>query len=192
MDRSGCGGFLCRGSFPTYPLTFKSPHPPFSLRVRDRSGSETKGGRGGIIRGSMKYHETPLRVRFYEVDAYGVVWHGHYVGWFEVGRNELTEMFDIGPLQLKERNLLAPVVEMTCQYKLPATFGDLVIIQTTMERTEVAKLIFHYRVLSKENGKELATGSTTHVLTDLKGNLLYRVPPEILERIEAMRNYLEV
>jgi len=140
----------------------------------------------------MKNHETSLLVRFYEVDAYGVVWHGHYVGWFETGRNDLTLRFQIGPLQLKEMNLLAPVVELKCQFKLPAAFGDSLIIRTTMERTEVAKLIFHYQVLDQKNGKVLATGSTTHVLTDLKGNLLYRVPPEVLERIEAMQKYLEV
>ena len=140
----------------------------------------------------MKYHETSFQVRFYEVDAYGVVWHGHYVGWFEVGRNGLTQRYQMGPLQLKEMNLLAPVVELNCQFKLPASFGASLIIQTTMEKTEVAKLIFHYRVLDQENRKVLATGSTTHVLTDLKGNLLYRVPPEVLERIEAMRKYLEV
>lgn len=143
-------------------------------------------------RGEMRYHETPLQVRFCEVDAYGMAWHGHYIAWFEVGRNELTERFHMGPLQLKGRDLLAPVVELTCQFKLPATFGDSLVIQTTMERTEVAKLIFHYRILHRENGKVLATGSTTHVLTDLKGNLLYRVPPEVLEKIEAMQAYLEV
>jgi acyl-CoA thioester hydrolase len=98
----------------------------------------------------------------------------------------------MGPLQLKETNFLAPVVELNCEFKLPATFGASLIIQTTMERTEVAKLIFHYRVLDQESRKVLATGSTTHVLTDLRGNLLYRVPPEVLERIEAMRKYLEV
>jgi acyl-CoA thioester hydrolase len=140
----------------------------------------------------MKYHETSLQVRFYEVDAYGVVWHGHYVGWFETGRNDLTQRFQMGPLQLKEMNFLAPVVELNCQFKLPATFGDYLIIQTTMERTEVAKLIFHYRVVDQKTGKVLATGSTTHVLTDLKGNLLYRVPQEVLERIEKMRIYLDV
>ena len=140
----------------------------------------------------MKYHETSLQVRFYEVDAYGVVWHGHYMGWFEKGRNDLTQRFQMGPLQLKEMSLLAPVVGLNCQFKLPATFGNSLIIQTTMERTEVAKLIFRYRDLDQENGKTLATGSTTHVLTDLKGNLLYRAPLEVLERIEAMRVYLEV
>ncbi len=140
----------------------------------------------------MKYHETSLQVRFYEVDAYGVVWHGHYVGWFEVGRNDLTQRYQMGPLQLKERDLLAPVVDLSCQFKLPATFGSSLIVQTTMERTEVAKLIFRYRVVDQESEKVLATGSTTHVLTDLKGNLLYRVPPEVLEKIEAMQKYLEV
>jgi len=140
----------------------------------------------------MRYHETSLEVRFYEVDAYGVVWHGHYVGWFETGRNDLTQRFQMGPLQLKEMNFLAPVVGLDCQFKLPATFGESLVIQTTMERTEVAKLIFRYRVLNQENRKVLATGSTTHVLTDLKGNLLYRVPPEVLERIEAMRKFLEI
>ena len=76
----------------------------------------------------MKYHETPLQVLFNEVDAYGVVWHGHYIGWFEAGRNELTERFHLGPLQLKGKNLLAPVVELTCQFKLPASFGDVFVI----------------------------------------------------------------
>ena len=140
----------------------------------------------------MKYHETSLQVRFYEVDSYGMAWHGHYVGWFETGRNDLSKRYKIDPLHLKEMNLLAPVVELNCQFKLPASFDDTLIIQTTMERTEVAKLIFRYRVLRQEDRKVLATGSTTHVLTDLKGNLLYWAPPEVLEIIEAMQMYLEV
>jgi len=143
-------------------------------------------------RDTVKYYETKIQVRFYEVDPYGVVWHGYYVGWFEIGRNELTEKFGLGPLQLKERNLLAPVVELNCQYKFPASFGESLLIQTTTERTEVAKLIFRYRILSQKNGKVLATGSTAHVLTDFQGTLLYRIPQDILEKIEAMRKYLDV
>ena len=140
----------------------------------------------------MKYHETPLQVRFHEVDAYGVAWHGHYIGWFEVGRNDLAERFGMGPLQLREESLLAPVVALDCQFKLPASFGDGLIIQTTLERSETAKLIFRYRVVRQERGMVLATGSTTHVLTDRQGTLLYRIPPDIRGRIEAMQNYLEV
>ena len=41
----------------------------------------------------MKFHETRLKVRFTEVDLYEVVWHGHYLNWFEVSRNELARQF---------------------------------------------------------------------------------------------------
>jgi len=50
-----------------------------------------------------------LQVRFYEVEYVWNGLHGHYVGWFEMGRNDLTQRFQMGPLQLKEINLLAPV-----------------------------------------------------------------------------------
>ena len=29
----------------------------------------------------MRYHETGITVRFNEIDAYRVAWHGHYVAW---------------------------------------------------------------------------------------------------------------
>lgn len=140
----------------------------------------------------MGYYETPIQVRFHEVDAYGMVWHGHYVAWFEKGRNELTQKFDLGPFQLKEKGLLAPVVTLSCEFKKPVYFGDRLLLHTSMERTEVAKLIFHYRIFHQGDERTVARGSTTHVLTDLNGNLLYRIPPEVLEKIEAMMKFLGV
>lgn len=128
--------------------------------------------------------ETQLKVRFHEVDSYQVVWHGHYVAWFEVGRNELAARFGLDPEQLKEIGLMAPVVDLTCKFKLPARYGDVVVVQTTMQRCETAKLIFHYTVMRDK--EVLAEGSTTHILTDLKGTMLYQIPPEAKQRLERM------
>jgi acyl-CoA thioester hydrolase len=135
-------------------------------------------------------HETPLKVRFYEVDSYQVAWHGHYIAWFEVARNELASRFGLDPMQLKEAGLMAPVVDLTCKFKLPARYNDEVIIQTSMERTETAKLIFHYTVM--RDTEVLAEGGTTHVLTDLMGTMLYKVPPAVHQRLEEMMVYLGV
>jgi acyl-CoA thioester hydrolase len=135
-------------------------------------------------------HETHLKVRFCEVDPYQVVWHGHYISWFEVGRNELVFRFDLDPMQLKEVGLMAPLVDLFCKFKLPARYSDEVIIQTTMQRSETAKLIFHYTVM--RDTEILAEGSTTHVLTDLKGTMLYKVPTAVQQRLEEMMAYLEV
>ena len=56
-------------------------------------------------------HETHLKVRFYEVDPYQVAWHGHYISWFEVARNELASRFGLDPMQLKDVGVMAPVVD---------------------------------------------------------------------------------
>jgi acyl-CoA thioester hydrolase len=135
-------------------------------------------------------YETRFKARFYEVDSYQVVWHGHYVSWFEVGRNELASQFGLDPEQLKEIGLMAPVVDLTCTFKLPARYNDEVIIQTTMKRSETAKLIFHYTVM--RDTEVLAEGSTTHVLTNLKGMMLYKVPPAVQQRLEEMMASLGV
>jgi len=129
-------------------------------------------------------YETHLKVRFCEVDSYQVVWHGHYVAWFEVGRNELASRFGLDPEQLKAMGLMAPVVDLSCQFKLPARYGDEVIVQVTMQRCETAKLIFHYSVM--RDNEVLAQGGSTHVLTDLKGTMLYQVPSEVHGRLEQM------
>jgi len=133
-------------------------------------------------------YETQLTVRFCEVDSYQVVWHGHYVSWFEVGRNEFASRFGLDPEQLKEMGLMAPVVDLSCKFKLPAEYGDVVIVRITMQRCETAKLIFHYTVM--RDNDMLAEGNTTHVLTDLKGTMLYQIPPETKKRLERMFAYL--
>jgi acyl-CoA thioester hydrolase len=135
-------------------------------------------------------HETQLKVRFCEVDPYQVVWHGHYISWFEVGRNELASRFGLDPEQLKSMGLLAPVVDLACKFKLPARYGDEVMIQTTMQRSETAKLIFHYTVMRDK--EMIVEGSTTHVLTDMKGTMFYQVPPAVRQRLEEMMDYLGV
>ena len=74
--------------------------------------------------------------------------------------------------------------------KVKPAQGEVIFVKVCVP--EVAKLIFRYQVLHQEKERILSTGTTTHVLTDLSGTLLYRVPPDILEKIEAMRKYLDV
>ena len=135
-------------------------------------------------------HKTRLKVRFCEVDPYEVAWHGHYISWFEVGRNDLASRFGLDPMQLREVGLMAPVVDLSCKFKLPARYDEEVTIQTTMQRSETAKLIFSYTVM--RDTEMLAEGSTTHVLTDLKGTMLYKVPSAVQQRLEEMMTYLGV
>ena len=139
----------------------------------------------------MKYHETPVKVRFNEVDAYSVAWHGHYVAWLEVGRNDLAGRFGLDAAQLAAAGYLAPVVVLEVQYKKPLRFGDELLVLTSLRRTETATLEFVARITAKD-GTIAATGRTVHVLTDQAGTLQYSLPPAIADRLERLSAYLEV
>ncbi|NTV50561.1 MAG: acyl-CoA thioesterase [Geobacteraceae bacterium] len=139
----------------------------------------------------MKFHETKIAVRFNEIDAYRVAWHGHYVAWMEIGRNALAGEFDLDAFQLATVGYLGPVVALELKFLRPARFNEELTIRTTLRRTETATLEFITTIVGSD-GKKYATGSTTHALTDLDGVLQFQLPPLIAERVNRLLAALEL
>lgn len=138
----------------------------------------------------MRYYETPVIVRFNEVDAFGVVWHGHYSGYLEIGRLELSKKFGLSLEEMKEMNLYAPVVEMKIRYKSFARCGDEIIVKTTVLPTEKASLTFRYILERKTDTAVVAEAETTHILLTLEGKMLYQIPDILKQRLKKMIDYL--
>jgi acyl-CoA thioester hydrolase len=138
----------------------------------------------------MRYHDTKITVRFNEIDAYRVAWHGHYVAWMEVGRNALAGQFDLDAMQLAAAGYLGPVVALELKFLRAARFNDELTIQTTLRRSETATLEF-VTVIVGPDGKKCATGTTTHALTDMDGVLQFQLPPVIAERVNRLLASLE-
>jgi len=139
----------------------------------------------------MRYHETNITVRFNEIDAYRVAWHGHYVAWMEIGRSALAGQFGLDVFQLTALGYLGPVIALELKFLRPARFNDLLTIRTTLRRTATATLEFVTTIVGAD-GTKCATGVTTHALTDLNGVLQFQLPGEIAERINRMLAWLEV
>jgi acyl-CoA thioester hydrolase len=138
----------------------------------------------------MNYHETPVTVRFNEIDAYQVAWHGHYVTWLEVGRNELAARFGLAADQLAAAGYLGPVVTLELKYLRPVRFNEQLTVQTTVVRTATATLEFR-TVIRGGDGQPAARGVTVHALTDLAGAVQYRLPEVLAPRVEAMLAWAE-
>ena len=122
-------------------------------------------------------HRCGLRVRFCEVDAIQVAWHGHYVAWFEVGREAFGEAYGLGWRELRDAGLVAPVVQLSCDYLLPARAGDELVVVTRWHPSERAAIELSYEVRDAASDALLARGRTVQVFTDLAGNLLLTQPP---------------
>lgn len=133
----------------------------------------------------MKCHKTVIVVRFNEVDAYRVAWHGHYVAWMEVGRNALAGQFDLDAMQLAAVGYLGPVVALELKFLRPAHFNDELTICTSLRRTKTATLEFLTTIIDP-GGKKCATGMTTHALTDMDGVLQFQLPPLIAGRVNRL------
>ncbi|GAM08863.1 putative esterase [Geobacter sp. OR-1] len=138
----------------------------------------------------MRYHETVVTVRFNEIDAYQVAWHGHYVAWMEIGRNELARLFGMAADQLAEAGFLGPVVALELKYLRPARFNDQLTVKTTVKRNETPTIEFR-TVIIGQDGAPCARGVTVHALTDMQGVTQYRLPATVAERVEKMLAWAE-
>ena len=139
----------------------------------------------------MKQHETPVTVRFSEVDAFNIVWHGHYIGYFELGRLDLCARFGLSPEDLKGLGLFAPVVDMKCRIRASARYNDRLLVQTSVTPSDKAMLVFNSTILREQDRQVVAEGETSHVLLTLEGKMLYEVPEDLKTRIRRMLEYLD-
>src|SRR6187551_164197 len=101
--------------------------------------------------------ETEIHVRFNEADPLGIVWHGHYIRYFEDGREAFGAQFGLGYLDVYKQGFTIPVVKIDCDYKRSLIYGDKVIIETTYWNCEAAKLIFTYRLRNAKTKEIVAT-----------------------------------
>jgi len=120
---------------------------------------------------------TKINVRFHEVDSLRIVWHGHYLKYFEDGREAFGRKYGIGYMDVFNVGLLTPLVKISCEYKRPVKYEDSVMLETRFVNNDAAKVIFEFSLFN-ENTKEIyAIGESTQIFLDEKGELML-TPPE--------------
>jgi len=120
---------------------------------------------------------TKINVRFHEVDSLRIVWHGHYLKYFEDGREAFGRKYGIGYMDVFSVGLMTPLVKISCEYKRPVKYEDNVMLETRFVNTDAAKVIFEFS-LYNENTKEIyAIGESTQIFLNEKGELML-TPPE--------------
>ena len=120
--------------------------------------------------------EKELEIRFSEVDMMGVVWHGNYPLYLEDAREAFGAEFGLSyELYIKE-NVFVPIVKMDMDYKRPVRFGMRPVIRIEYVPTDVAKVIFDYKLYDKESGDVFLTARTVQVFMDRDYKLMWFSP----------------
>jgi acyl-CoA thioester hydrolase len=133
-----------------------------------------------------------MRVRFGEVDRYGMLWHGHAASLFETARADLARRFDLGVSSLLDLNLTIPMVEMSCTYKKPAFEDEELVIQSSLLRppNRTPVITFFYRVTKLRDREVVLHGWTRQLIMRQDGKILTRLPDALQTRLSEVWTYL--
>ena len=106
----------------------------------------------------------------------GVVYYANYFVWLEIARTEFFRSAGISYREVEERGLFMMVVSATCNYKSPARYDDIVVIETWIPELKNSSIKFAHNLYVSEN--LIATGESVHVFTRKTGKPV-RIPQEI-------------
>ena len=124
-----------------------------------------------------------IRPIYKDTDAEGVVYYANYLGYFEQGRTEFIRGLGISLKEYKQKGIVFAVEHVDCNYNSPAFYDDELIIETEVEKSTGARLIFFQRVL--RDNQPLVTARITLFALDIKTFRPLRIPLELLEKLNA-------
>lgn len=131
----------------------------------------------------MKSFDYQVRVRYAETDQMGVVYHGNYAQYFEIGRVEWLRNQGLSYKWMEEHGIMLPVVSLTMDYKKPARYDDLLTVTTVLKKQSTVKIEFDYEIRN-EQGELLTTGYSMLVFVDMKTGKPVLPPAYVLEQIK--------
>jgi|SRR6218665_235039 len=134
----------------------------------------------------MKEHQIEVRVRYSETDQMGVVYHGNYIPYFEIGRVEWLRNKGVSYKTMEENGIALPIVSMTLNYKKPARYDELLTVKTKFKSQTSVKIEFDCEIWNEQ--KELLT--TAHfilVFVDVKIGRPIAPPDYIKELLKDLK-----
>lgn len=127
--------------------------------------------------------ETKIRVEYHHTDQMGIVHHSNYVKFFEVARTEWLRAMGITYAEMEHRGVMMPIVDVAVKYRNPALYDELISVTAFVDEAPMARMTFRYEVRG-EDGREIATGSTTLGFIDSQTRRPQRAPQWLLEVIK--------
>nr|WP_295973570.1 thioesterase family protein [uncultured Bacillus sp.] len=104
-----------------------------------------------------------IQISYADTDMMGVIYHGNYVKWLELGRTQLIEDVGYDYLEMEKAGYYAPVYHLDITYKKPIVLGDKVFVYTWIEENQGLRTVYGFQIMNDKRNVN-AEGSTTHIV----------------------------
>jgi len=125
-------------------------------------------------------HKLKQKVYYADTDAYGVVWHGSYIRWLEMGRVAFCDdIMKLSLVDMQNNDVVLPVVSLSINYKSPAKLSDDILIETRISSISKLSIVFEQVIRNPLTDNVYITAEIKVVAVNNSG-VLYRKLPDIL------------
>lgn len=125
---------------------------------------------------------TALRVRYGETDQMGVVYHGNYAHYFEIGRTEFLRELGVTYKSMENSGTMLPVIALECNFKKSAFYDDVLTITTVIKKKPMVKIEFEYEITNQHH-ELITTGSTILAFIDIQSKKPKACPKNLLKQL---------
>lgn len=126
------------------------------------------------------------RVRYRECDPMNVVYHTHYLDYFEIARTEALRDLGLAYRTLEDSGVIMPVIEATVQYHAPAAYDDLLDIEARFRSAPTVRVPIDYVITRPADATRIASGHTTLCFMDAEARRPIRAPERVRQAFAAV------
>lgn len=127
--------------------------------------------------------QTQIRIHYALTDQMGLVYHGNYAQFYEIGRTEALRSLGLTYKDVEALGVIMPVTEIHSRFLRPALYDDLITVITTVKELPFQhKITFHSEIYN-EKKQLLNIGDVSLYFMDAKTMKRCEMPLQIREKI---------
>ena len=128
--------------------------------------------------------ETQVRIHYALTDQMGMVYHGHYAQFYEIGRAEAIRQIGYTYKDIEAMGIIMPVVDIHSRFLRPAKYDDLLTLKTILKELPLHhKIVFHHEIYNEQD-ELLNTGDITLYFIDALSMKRCEMPGALKEKLE--------
>jgi len=131
--------------------------------------------------------EVEVLVPFFDVDSMDVVWHGHYIKYFEVARCALLDRIGHNYQQMRDAGYAWPVIDVQLRYMRGARFNQRIIVRADLIEWE-NRLKINYLINDAETGERMTRGTSVQGAVEIASREMQLASPRVF--VEAVERAL--
>jgi acyl-CoA thioester hydrolase len=114
----------------------------------------------------------------------GVVYHGHYAQFYEIGRTESLRNLGFTYKDMEANGIILPVTDIHSRFLRPARYDDLLTVVTSLKEVPTHhKIVFHSEIYN-QHSELLNVGDVTLFFMEAKTMKRSAMPLDLKTKLE--------